>query len=81
MPRYFFHTQVGPNVIRDPEGEVLTDADAAWHAARLLILQLLNGGERELSAASLTVTNAAGETLFEFPFMEVIAREPASRRP
>lgn len=79
MPRYYFHTEVGSDTIRDPEGEVLPDADAAWRAARLLILQLLDGGDRDLLTAVLVVEDGAGETVFEFPFAEAIEPEAEPR--
>ena len=41
MPRYFFNTRIGNELILDPEGEVLRDADHAWHAARTTIREIL----------------------------------------
>jgi len=34
MPRYYFHVSVEGTVTRDPDGEDLPDADAAWEHAR-----------------------------------------------
>ena len=72
MPRYHFHTHVGGDVVADPEGEILADPDAAWRAARAMILQLLQGGDRALLSAHLVVVDAAGETVLEFPFAEAV---------
>ncbi len=80
MPRYHFHTRIGAETIPDPEGEILADPDAAWRAARLMILQLLQGGDRDLLAASLLVVDAQGGTVFEFPFAEAIAPEDPPTR-
>ena len=41
MPRYFFNTHVGDELISDPEGEDLRNPDRAWETARTLILALL----------------------------------------
>lgn len=80
MPRYHFHTRIGAETIHDPEGEILPDPDSAWRAARLMILQLLQGGGSDLLAASLVVMDAEGETVFEFPFAEAIPPdEPPTR--
>ena len=76
MPRYHFHTRIGGATVRDPEGEVLPDPDAAWRAARLMILQLLQGGDGELAAACLVVAEPGGDVVFEFPFAEA----PSARR-
>ena len=41
MPRYFFNTRIGDELISDPEGEVLRDPDRAWEMARAMIRELL----------------------------------------
>ena len=41
MPRYFFNTRIGDELISDPDGEVLGDADRAWEMARAMIRELL----------------------------------------
>jgi hypothetical protein len=74
MPRYFFNTRIGEELIADPEGEELPDPDRAWEAARAMIRELLRteGAEGGLLAAVLEVTDDAGETVLEFPFTEAL---------
>jgi len=74
MPRYFFNTRIGDELIPDPEGEVLRDPDRAWEIARAMIRDLLKtedtvGG---LLNAVLEVTDDEGEVVLEFPFAEAI---------
>jgi Domain of unknown function (DUF6894) len=84
MPRYFFNTRIGNDLIPDPEGEELRDPDHAWEVARAMIRQLLQeGGEQpNLLSARLEVTDEAGEVVLEFPFSEAIVSpedEPPTR--
>ena len=74
MPRYFFNTRIGNELILDPEGEVLRDADHAWHAARTTIREILktDGEQRSVLNAVLEVTDDSGEIVLEFPFTEAI---------
>jgi hypothetical protein len=74
MPRYFFNTQIGDEVISDPEGEELQDLDRAWEVARAMIRELLKteGAERGLLSAILEVTDDEGEVVLEFPFAEAM---------
>ena len=74
MPRYFFNTRIGDELISDPEGEVLRDPDSAWEIARAMIRELLKieGAEGGLLNAILEVTDDAGEIVLEFPFTEAI---------
>ena len=44
MPRYFFNTQIGDEVIADPEGEELRNPDRAWEVARAMILSCEDRG-------------------------------------
>jgi hypothetical protein len=74
MPRYFFNTRIGDELISDPEGEVLRNPDRAWEIARAMIRELLKtedavGG---LLNAILEVTDDEGEIVLEFPFAEAI---------
>ncbi len=72
MPRYYFNTRIGNELISDPEGEDLRDADRAWEIARAMIRELLKTEDagRGLLNAILEVTDAKGETVLEFPFAE-----------
>ena len=74
MPRYFFNTRIGDELIADPEGEELRDTDRAWEVARAMIRELLKteGAEGGLLAAVLEVTDDEGEIVLEFPFTEAL---------
>jgi hypothetical protein len=89
MPRYFFNTRIGEDVITDLNGEELRDPDHAWEASRSIIRTMLDdpkmtaGASRaRLLAACLEVTDEAGEVVLEFPFAEALAQDaPEEPRP
>jgi hypothetical protein len=71
MPRYFFNTRIGDELITDPEGEELRNPDRAWEVARTMICELLKiEGMEGLMRAVLEVTDDEGEIVLEFPFAE-----------
>lgn len=74
MPRYFFNTRIGDELIADPEGEELRNADRAWEVARAMIRELLKTEDTRggLLNAVLEVTDEEGEIVLEFPFAEAI---------
>ena len=74
MPRYFFNTRIGDEVIADPEGEELRNPDSAWEIARAMIEELLKteGVQGGLLKAVLEVTDDDGEIVLEFLFAEAI---------
>lgn len=78
MPRYFFNTRLGKDLIKDPEGEELRNPDRAWEVARAMILELLRseGAAGPLLKAVIEVTDEAGEIVLEFPFSEAIFESP-----
>jgi len=78
MPRYFFNTRIGDELIADPEGEELRNPDRAWEVARAMILELLKteGASAVLLDAVVEVTDTAGEVVLEFPFAEAILDHP-----
>ncbi len=78
MPRYFFNTRIGDELISDPEGEVLGDPDRAWEMARAMIRELLKteGADGALLSAVIEVTDDSGEIVLEFPFTEAILDIP-----
>jgi len=78
MPRYFFNTRIGNELIVDPDGEELRDPDRAWEIARAMILELLKteGTSQTLLSAVIEVTGDDGEIVLEFPFAEAIADLP-----
>ena len=76
MPRYFFNTRIGNEVISDPEGEELRNPDRAWEVARAMILELLRiEGMEDLMRAVLEVRDDEGEIVLEFPFAEAILED------
>jgi hypothetical protein len=74
MARYFFNTRIGDELIADPEGEELRNADRAWEIARAMIRELLKteGADGGLLNAVLEVTDDSGEIVLEFPFTEAL---------
>jgi hypothetical protein len=82
MARYFFNTRIGGELIADPEGEDLRDADRAWEVARAMIRELLKSeGAEGLLRATIEVTDDQGEIVLEFPFTEALldADTPVTR--
>ena len=80
MPRYFYNTRIGDDIIPDVEGEELRDPDHAWEVAKAMIDDLLEdeGDNPNLLTAALVVTDQKGEIVLEFPFSEaLIARQEA----
>ena len=81
MPRYFFNTRIGDELISDPEGEELRNPDRAWEVARAMIRELLKiEGVEGLMNAVLEVTDDEGEIVLEFPFAEAILDGTDARR-
>ena len=78
MPRYFFNTRIGDELISDPDGEVLRDPDRAWEMARAMIRELLktDSADGALLNAIIEVTDDEGEVVLEFPFAEAILDTP-----
>jgi uncharacterized protein DUF6894 len=78
MPRYYFNTRIGDELISDPDGEVLRDPDRAWEMARAMIRELLktDGADGALLNAIIEVTDDDGEIVLEFPFAEAILDAP-----
>jgi hypothetical protein len=78
MPRYFFNTRIGDELVADPEGEVLRNPDRAWEVARAMILELLKseGTSSMLLNAVVEVTDDSGEVVLEYPFAEAILDLP-----
>ena len=73
MPRYFFNTRIGDELIADPEGEELRDPDRAWEVARAMIQELLKTEDADgLLRAVIEVTDDQGEIVLEFPFTEAL---------
>jgi len=81
MPRYFFNTRIGDELIVDAEGEELRNADHAWEVARTMILELMRteGSTVLLLNAVIEVTDDDGEIVLEFPFSEAVLDLPDER--
>ena len=81
MPRYFFNTRIGSDLIVDHDGAELRDPDQAWEVARLTIRDLLKaeGAQPNLLNAILEVTDLGGEIVLEFPFSEALLEHEAPR--
>jgi hypothetical protein len=82
MPRYFFNTRIGEDLVPDPKGEILRDADHAWEVARATIREIVKteSAQVDLLRASLEVTDEEGEVLLEFPFSEAMIDRPVASR-
>ena len=78
MPRYYFNTRIGDELISDPDGEVLVDPDRAWEMARAMIRELLKteGTGGALLNATIEVTDDEGDIVLEFPFTEALLDIP-----
>jgi Domain of unknown function (DUF6894) len=78
MPRYFFNTRIGDELIVDPEGEDLRNPDRAWEVARQMILEVVKseGAQLALMEAVIEVTDVEGEIVLEFPFTEALLDIP-----
>jgi hypothetical protein len=74
MPRYFFNTRIGEELVADPDGELLRNPDRAWEVARDMIRELLRteGANAALLSAVIEVTDEEGDVVLEFPFSEAI---------
>jgi hypothetical protein len=78
MPRYFFNTRIGDELVVDPDGEMLRDPDRAWEVARAMILEIFKseGAHAGLVTAVVEVTDEDGEIVLEFPFTEALLDLP-----
>ncbi|MER2269684.1 DUF6894 family protein [Methylobacterium oxalidis] len=73
MPRYAFTVIIGADAPAEPYIRSLDDADAAWEAARAMIVDLMAASaDPRLLSASMVVTDEADEIVFEFPFSEAL---------
>jgi hypothetical protein len=81
MPRYFFNTRIGDELIGDPEGDELRNLDRAWEVARAMIREVLRieGAQPDLLTAVIEVTDDDGEIVLEFPFAEALIDMPDER--
>ena len=75
MPKYFFNIHIGEDVLSDPEGQSLRDADQAWEVARAMARNLMDTQfEQPINWASsyIEVKDDLDEIVLEFPFLEAL---------
>ncbi|SCZ13444.1 DUF6894 family protein [Microvirga guangxiensis] len=75
MPRYYFNVHINHDVIRDPEGQNLSDPDQAWEVAKAMAVNLMETKfEMPINWATgqIEVRDDVDEVLLELPFMEAI---------
>jgi len=74
MPRYYFNTRIGDELVSDTDGEMLRNPDRAWEVARDMIRELLRteGTHSALLSAVIEVTDDSGDVVLEFPFSEAL---------
>lgn len=74
MTRFFFNARINGELILDPEGQELSDADAAWAAARRIVGELVGAENASpgLLNSVMEVTDRHGDIVFELPFSEAL---------
>ncbi len=75
MPRYFFNVHIGRDVLADPDGQELRDADQAWEVAKAMAQNLMDTKfERPVNwaASHIEVKDDLDGIVLEFPFLEAI---------
>ena|SRR5215218_4521375 len=79
MPRYYFNTRMQGDLIKDPDGEDLRDADQAWEFAYALARGLLSEQPEEptLISAVIEVRGEDGEIVLDFPLVEALIEHRA----
>ena len=75
MPRYFFTTHIGGDIIEDRVGTTLRDPDQVWEVARDTAREMMRdpANQVRLLPAILVITDEAGDVVLEFPFSEAVA--------
>ena len=78
MPRYFFNTHIGRDIIKDLGGTVLRDPDQAWEVARDTAQEMMGdpANQVRLLPAILVVTDDEGVVVLEVPFAEAATLPP-----
>lgn len=74
MPRYFFTTHIGGDIIEDQAGTTLRDPDQAWEVAKDTAREMMRDplNQVKLLPAILVVTDEVGDVVLEFPFAEAM---------
>ena len=75
MPRYFYTTHIGGDIIEDGAGTTLRDPDQVWEVARDTAREMMRdpANQVRLLPAILVVTDEEGDVVLEFPFAEAMA--------
>jgi hypothetical protein len=78
MPRYFFHVRDGTEISRDPEGQILSDLEAARreavNSAREMIGErVLHGGA--VNGRTIEIAGEDGRVLATVETREVLVKE------
>jgi hypothetical protein len=83
VPRYYFNTRLQGDLIEDPDGKELRDADHAWEFARALARGLLSDQAEEpaLITAVIEVRSENGEMVLEFPLAEALIEQGQESEP
>jgi hypothetical protein len=75
MPKYFFNVHMGEDVLSDPEGQSLRDADQAWEVARAMAQNLMDTKFEtpiNWTSSHIEVKDDLDEIILEFPFLEAL---------
>jgi len=75
MPRYFFNVHIEDDIVSDPDGQNLRDADQAWEVARAMAENLMaTEFEQPINWASciIEVKDELDEIVLEFPILEAV---------
>jgi len=79
MGRFYFHLQVGDQIVPDDEGKELPDLSAAEHeailTARELVAEAIKSGRPEVPEA-FVIADEEGRALALVPFRTVFAEAP-----
>ena len=70
MTRYYFFVRGGAVELPDKIGTLLPSDSVALSLAKRVVRQVIEGDEYDYSGLSLLVTNDAGKTVFEIPFLD-----------
>ena len=75
MPRYCFNASLEEHLLPDPEGQELSDPDAAWETARRIARDAMSvdeGRPMNWQTCHIEVKDVDGEIVLEFPFLEAV---------
>jgi hypothetical protein len=77
MPKFYFHTKIGDELLPDPEGDELPDADHAIKeaimAAREILADAIRAGKEPLIEA-IVIADSRGQQIGLVPLAEVLPK-------